>query len=282
MTSFGCCCRCFCCFRANIAQIQCDFVLRAGSCKPARGCQSCIYMGSWGDWKECSCESSVLSASSCTSLHRKVSETSEVAFFVNFLYSGSISCGRDFAKQMMTSWGWEELVDDRGVKYYGNPQLKITQYEHPSLGIFGGQSAHNKAGSNVSRIELPKHPALALPYGWEMLKDASGYMYIPLSSYFCLYSFIVSSTHHDINLMRSNSYYGNPQLRITQYQHPSLGIISQNKTLHESSQISSVQTFNHSGTSSFSSIANAGGPSRETPLLDDPNDCIHTQANHQA
>ena len=78
---------------------------------------------------------------------------------------------------MMTSWGWEELVDDRGVKYYGNPQLKITQYQHPSLGIFGGKAlSPSGANSDDSRIELPKHSPLALPYGWEMLKDTSGYM----------------------------------------------------------------------------------------------------------
>ena len=78
---------------------------------------------------------------------------------------------------MMTSWGWEELVDDRGVKYYGNPQLKITQYQHPSLGIFGGKAlSASSANSDDSRFELPKHSPLALPYGWEMLKDTSGYM----------------------------------------------------------------------------------------------------------
>ena len=99
---------------------------------------------------------------------------------VNLLYSGLIICGRELAKEMMASWGWEELVDDRGIKYYGNPQLKITQYEHPSLGIFGGQAAAalstSSAHADVSVIELSKHSALALPYGWEMLKDASGYM----------------------------------------------------------------------------------------------------------
>jgi hypothetical protein len=31
--------------------------------------------------------------------------------------------------------GWEVLFDQRGQRYYGNPGMKITQYEHPSLGV---------------------------------------------------------------------------------------------------------------------------------------------------
>jgi hypothetical protein len=91
---------------------------------------------------------------------------------------------------MMSSWGWEELVDERGVKYYGNPELKITQYQHPSLGIVGvapqaALSSKYSAPNPLSRTELPKHNALALPYGWESLKDSSGYTYSPNSFSSC-------------------------------------------------------------------------------------------------
>ncbi len=90
---------------------------------------------------------------------------------------------RDLAKQMMSSWGWEELFDDRGVKYYGNPQLKITQYQHPSLGIVGNQkpmSLNSTANSDPSTTNPQKPSTPALPHGWEMLKDASGYTYLAL------------------------------------------------------------------------------------------------------
>jgi len=29
--------------------------------------------------------------------------------------------------------GWEKLVDGEGKTYYGNPEMKITQYEHPAM-----------------------------------------------------------------------------------------------------------------------------------------------------
>jgi hypothetical protein len=48
--------------------------------------------------------------------------------------------------------GWEVLVDQFGQLYYGNPQLKHTQYQHPSQGIV--------------------HPPL--PSGWEILADQNG------------------------------------------------------------------------------------------------------------
>jgi hypothetical protein len=51
--------------------------------------------------------------------------------------------------------GWEILIDQYGQRYYGNPQLKITQYQHPSLGIF----------------QPP------LPAGWERLVDKQGRQY---------------------------------------------------------------------------------------------------------
>jgi hypothetical protein len=79
--------------------------------------------------------------------------------------------------------------------------------------------------------------------------------------------------------MPSNSYYGNPHLKITQYQHPSLGIISQNKNPQEHGLISSAHSSNPFGTSNSSTIANGRRQSRDTPLLDDVNDLIHTQAS---
>ncbi len=51
--------------------------------------------------------------------------------------------------------GWEVLIDQYGQLYYGNPQLKITQYQHPSRGI----------------SEPP------LPAGWERLVDQQGRQY---------------------------------------------------------------------------------------------------------
>ena len=79
--------------------------------------------------------------------------------------------------------------------------------------------------------------------------------------------------------MHSNSYYGNPHLKITQYQHPSLGIIPQNKNPQEPGHISSALNLNAIGTSNSSTIANGRRQSRDTPLLDDVNDLIHTQAS---
>ena len=29
--------------------------------------------------------------------------------------------------------GWEKLVDAEGKTYYGNPSMKLTQYEHPAM-----------------------------------------------------------------------------------------------------------------------------------------------------
>jgi hypothetical protein len=51
--------------------------------------------------------------------------------------------------------GWEVLVDQYGQRYYGNPLLRITQYQHPSLGI----------------AQPP------LPAGWEILVDHHGKQY---------------------------------------------------------------------------------------------------------
>jgi hypothetical protein len=51
--------------------------------------------------------------------------------------------------------GWEALVDQYGQLYYGNPQLRITQYQHPSIGI----------------TQPP------LPSGWEILVDQQGRQY---------------------------------------------------------------------------------------------------------
>jgi hypothetical protein len=48
--------------------------------------------------------------------------------------------------------GWEVLVDQNGTLYYGNPLLKHTQYQHPSLGI----------------VKPP------LPSGWEIQVDQNG------------------------------------------------------------------------------------------------------------
>jgi hypothetical protein len=140
-------------------------------------------MGCWRNWQKRACQSVVLAASSCTCLHREVSTTSQVLFCLALCVLLSISYIRDLAKQMMSSWGWEELFDDHGVKYYGNPQLKITQYQHPSLGIVRNQepsSLNSIDNSDLSRTELRKPSTLALPHGWEMLKDASGYTYLAL------------------------------------------------------------------------------------------------------
>ena len=52
--------------------------------------------------------------------------------------------------------GWENLVDPSGQRFYGNPLLKITQYQHPSLGI---------------AAQPP------LPAGWEELLDHHGKQY---------------------------------------------------------------------------------------------------------
>lgn len=51
--------------------------------------------------------------------------------------------------------GWEVLVDHHGQLYYGNPQLRITQYQHPCCGI----------------AQPP------LPAGWELLVDQQGRQY---------------------------------------------------------------------------------------------------------
>ena len=138
----------------------------------------------------------------CSLLHRapvffeKYQRQVKSAFFEIFNFKPKFSCLSDLAKQMMSSWGWEELVDDRGVKYYGNPELKITQYQHPSLGIVGGlpqASLSSKYNTSVPllRSELPKHSALALPFGWECLKDANGYTYGPLP-----FSAVIAAMEH--------------------------------------------------------------------------------------
>ena len=80
------------------------------------------------------------------------------------------------------------------------------------------------------------------------------------------------------DFMHSNSYYGNPHLKITQYQHPSLGIIPQNKNPQEPGHISSALNVNAIGTSNSSTTASGRRQSRDTPLFDDVNDLIHTQA----
>ena len=135
-------------------------------------------MGCWRNWQKRACQSVVFLAASRTCLYREVSTTSQVSSYLPFCILLSMSFVRDLAKQMMSSWGWEELFDDRGVKYYGNPQLKTTQYQHPSLGIVRNEkplSLNSIANSDLSRTDLQKPSTLALPHGWEMLKDASGY-----------------------------------------------------------------------------------------------------------
>jgi hypothetical protein len=79
---------------------------------------------------------------------------------------------------MLSSWGWEVMVDDHGVKYYSNPQLKVTQYQHPSTGIVSAMPQFSKSGAHAEHSAVPpKGTALDLPNGWEMLKDTDGYTY---------------------------------------------------------------------------------------------------------
>jgi hypothetical protein len=56
--------------------------------------------------------------------------------------------------------GWEILVDQRGRRYYGHPGMKVTQYEHPSLGVV--QRNSQPFQQNYAEAVLPHPPFLPL------------------------------------------------------------------------------------------------------------------------
>jgi hypothetical protein len=75
-------------------------------------------------------------------------------------------------------------------------------------------------------------------------------------------------------------YYGNSQLRITQYQHPSFGIIHQNKNPYERFLVGSGQASVASGPSILSTSSNARRQSRDATSLDELNDLNRTQVEN--
>jgi hypothetical protein len=55
--------------------------------------------------------------------------------FMDDLFGASAAFAPQVSQAPPLPPGWEILVDQRGQRYYGHPGLKVTQYEHPSLGV---------------------------------------------------------------------------------------------------------------------------------------------------
>jgi hypothetical protein len=55
--------------------------------------------------------------------------------FMDDLFGPSVAALPQLPQTPTLPPGWEALVDHAGQRYYGHPGMKITQYEHPSLGI---------------------------------------------------------------------------------------------------------------------------------------------------
>ena len=80
--------------------------------------------------------------------------------------------------------GWEVLADASGRPYYGNPTLRITQYEHP--GAATGQSCgpYARQAQQPPVFQQPQHDAAgsgavgALASPWQRCIDAYGRGYM--------------------------------------------------------------------------------------------------------
>jgi hypothetical protein len=55
--------------------------------------------------------------------------------FMDELFGSSAAAAPQASQAPPLPPGWEVLFDQRGQRYYGNPGMKITQYEHPSQGV---------------------------------------------------------------------------------------------------------------------------------------------------
>lgn len=80
--------------------------------------------------------------------------------------------------------GWEVLADSSGRPYYGNPTLKITQYQHPGVAPARSQSPFILQFQQPPAFQQPR--ANAAPFGvasaqaspWQRCTDAYGRRYI--------------------------------------------------------------------------------------------------------
>ena len=61
--------------------------------------------------------------------------------------------------------GWEVLVDSSGRPYYGNPTLRITQYQHPGVQAAHASSPYLLEAQQPPNFQLRQHDAARMSIG---------------------------------------------------------------------------------------------------------------------